>query len=203
MTSQFDSSLHSPSIVQINGCKERNLPWFRSIFNFVKNCSIKSGVFNNDTIKEQRIMDYTVAPNYKFVFAKYNDGIYRPAKIIGRSKKMQLFVVCFYHNEKCLYLKPNEILLRHGNLLEKRVCFKYAGQKRVGKVFGNNSPANHGFPSTFYIKKRDTWYKVSFKSIFLTKRQVSKMYFTRIPIKRKNSQDSSICSKSNMDVDTC
>lgn len=164
-------------------------PWFKSIFNTVK--KYKQEFFGESTssihIKRQRTLDYTISPNYKFVFAKFEDGFYRPASIMARSKKLQLFILYFYHNNKCCYVKPRDLLIRHGNLLERKVCFCYEGQRWKGKVYGNNSPANHGFPSLFYIRKNGRWYKISYKHIFLTRKQINKMYFIKPKKRRANS----------------
>lgn len=154
-------------------------PWLKSIFNTVR--KYKRNLFGESEssvyIKRQRFLDYTIPANYKFVLAKYEDGMYRPASIVGRSKKLQLFIGYFYHNKKCCYVKSRDLIIRHGNLLERKVCFFHEGQNKAGKVYGNNSPANHGFPSLFYIRKHGKWFKISFKKIFLTRKQINKMYF--------------------------
>lgn len=154
-------------------------PWFKTIFNTVK--KYKKNLFGESDssiyIKRQRTLDYTIPPNYKFVLAKYDDGLYRTASIVGSSKKMQLFTICFYQNNKCCYVKSRDVIIRHGNLLDMTVCFCHQGQAKKGKVYGNNSPANHGFPSIFYIRKHGKWFKISYRNIFLTRKQISKIYF--------------------------
>lgn len=164
-------------------------PWFKSIFNTMR--KYKRNFFGESEssiyIRRQRTLDYTIPPNYKFVFAKYEDGFYRPASIVGRSKKLQLFILYFYHNNKCCYVKSRDLIIRHGNLLERKVCFCYEGQKKSGKVYGNNSPANHGFPSLFYIRKHGRWFKISYKNIFLTRKHINKMYFVTPKRRSANS----------------
>ncbi|KAG5898475.1 hypothetical protein JTB14_015479 [Gonioctena quinquepunctata] len=172
--------------------------WFQTLVNTVK--KYKRGIFGDDSrthIKRQRMIDYTVPPNYKFVLAKYTDGFYRPASIMGRSKKLQVFIVFFYQPQTCSYVKPRDVILKHGNLLDRRVCFCHEGQRWKATVFGNNSPANHGFPSIFYLKKKSRWFKVCFRNIFLTKKQVNRMYFTKL---RKRTSNTSTCTnRSNGD----
>lgn len=170
-------------------------PWLKSIFNTVKRYKKEFfGESDSSTyIKKQRTLDCTIPVNYKFIFAKCDDGFYRPASIMGRSKKLQLFIIYFYHSKKCCYVKPRDLLIRHGNLLDRKVCFCFQGHKKKGKVYGNNSPGNHGFPSIFYIRKYK-WYKIPYNDIFLTKKQVNKMYF--VTPKRKSSN--SIHSKSSL-----
>lgn len=173
----------------------QEVPWLKSIFNTVK--KYKQELFGESSssiyIKRQRTLDYTIPPNYKFVFAKYEDGFYRPASIMGRSKKLQLFILYFYHNNKCCHVKPRHLLIRHGNLLEKKVCFYQDGQAKKGRVYGNNAPANHGFPSLFYIRKNGNWFKISYKYIFLTRKQINKMYFVT---RKKKSANSNHCKSS-------
>ncbi|CAH1114217.1 unnamed protein product [Psylliodes chrysocephalus] len=154
-------------------------PWLKTIINTYRKYKRELFGDSNTRIRKERSLDYTVRPNYKFVFAKYRDGFYRPGSIVGRNKKLKQFIIYFYHNKKCCYVQPRDIVLKHGNLLDRRVCFSYDGHRRKGTVFGNNSPANRGFPSIFYVKKKckPKWYKVNFKHIFLTKKQVNRMYF--------------------------
>lgn len=173
-------------------------PWFKSIFNTVR--KYKKELFGESVssicIRKQRILDYTIAPNYKFVFAKYLDGLYRPASIMARSKKLQLFIMYFYHNSQCGYVKPRDLLIRHGNLLERKVWFFYEGHKKKGKVYGNNSPANHGFPSVFYLRKNGRWYKISYKCIYLTKKQINNIYFVKPRRRSSNSMHSRLSVRS-------
>lgn len=172
-------------------------PWFKSIFNTV--LRYKNELFGGHEgpfadAKQQRIQDYSIPANYKFIFALFTDGFYRPGAIVGKNKKQQEFVVYFYHNKKCCYVKRKNMVLKHGNLLDKKVLFCHCGQKRKARVFGNNSPANNGFPSIFYLKKKGVWYKVPFKSIFLSKKLIRKCNLdTR---KRKNETG---VSRSNFD----
>ncbi|CAH1169170.1 unnamed protein product [Phyllotreta striolata] len=128
--------------------------------------------------RKDKLLDYTVRPNYKLVFAKYKDGFYRPGSLVDRNKKLRTFNVYFYHTKKCLSVQPRNIVLKHDNLLERRVCFTWGGHSKQGTVFGNDSPANGGFPSTFFIKgkRKPKWYKVNFKHVFLSKKQVVRMH---------------------------
>lgn len=157
----------------VQTCPEK-YPWFNSIINTLKR--YKSELFGagDSEMKKQRARDYTVQPTIKFVLAKYSDGYFRPGCIAGRSKKRQLFAVQFYHTKKCLYVKPTDVIMKHGNLLNAKVSFTQHGKELMGKVYGNNSPANKGFPSTFFIKNNNCWHKISFKMIFLTKKQLTK-----------------------------
>ncbi|KAJ8984877.1 hypothetical protein NQ317_002717, partial [Molorchus minor] len=143
---------------KIADLKAEQETWFKSLVNSIRR--YKDDLFGKESssdthIRKQRMLDYTVPPNYKFVFARFTDGFYRPAAIMGRNKKLHLFVLQFYHAKKCLYVKRKDILLKHGNLLDK--------------------------------KKKDDWFKVSFKQIFLTKKQVNKIYFVDPNPKRKKA----------------
>lgn len=155
-------------------CPIAKTHWFQSLIETFKKFGSEFFGAGDFEIRRQRMLDYTVKPSNKFVLAKYSDGFYRTACITGKSKKMQLFIVSFYHNKKCLYVKPTDIIFKHGNLLNSKVSFILHGKHLKGKVYGNNSPANKGFPSMFYIKKKDKWHKVPFKMIFLTKKQFNK-----------------------------
>lgn len=171
-------------------------PWFKSIFNTV--LRYKNGLFGHYSPpidQKQRAQDYIIPVNYKFIFGLCEDGFFRPGAIVGKNKKQQEFVVYFYHDKKCTYVKRKDMLLKHGNLLDKKVFFCHCGQRRKGKVYGNNSPANHGFPSIFYLKKKNVWYKVSFKCIFLSKKMVRKC---NLENPRKQSEASLCKSKSNI-----
>lgn len=174
--------------------------WFKSICNTVRR--YKNELFGESDsrtyIRRQRTLDYTIPPNYKFVFARHEDGVYRPASIMGRNKKMQLLALYFYHNTKCCYVKPRDIIIRHGNLLDRKVCFCLSNHILAGRVYGNNSPANHGFPSLFYIRKRGRWFKIPFEHIFLTRKQLNRMYF-QASSKRRSSN--CVNSKSSIGTD--
>nr|CAI5834845.1 unnamed protein product [Callosobruchus analis] len=153
-------------------------PWFYSIFNTVKR--YKKGIFGEDSrakIKQERLRDCSVPTNYKFVYARYPDNTYRPGSIVGRNKKLHIFIVYFYHNKKCISVKPGDVIMKHGNLLDRKVCFIHQGRVKKGMVFGNNSPANHGFPSKFFIRRKGEWFTISYKDVFMTKRQMLPMYF--------------------------
>ncbi|CAH1971255.1 unnamed protein product [Acanthoscelides obtectus] len=153
-------------------------PWFYSIFDTVKR--YKKEIFGEDSrtkIRKERLRDCSVPTNYKFVYARYPDNTYRPGSIVGRNKKLHIFIVYFYHNKRCLSVKPGDVILKHGNLLDRKVCFVHQGKVKTGTVFGNNSPANHGFPSKFFIRRRGEWFTISYKDVYITKKQMLPMYF--------------------------
>lgn len=191
--SNYDLSQRTPEAEE-----PQDRTWFKSIYNTVR--KYKKELFGDSDsatrIKKQRCLDYTIPPNYKLVFAKYEDGFYRPASIMGRSKKLQLFILYFYHTNRCCYVKPRDLFIRHGNLLGRKVCFCHEGQRKKGRVYGNNSPANHGFPSLFFIRRDGRWYKIEYDNIFLTKKQIKKIYFITTPKKKKSAN--SIQSRSSL-----